>query len=165
MFKSALSQTARLPYRVPALSSRRTIVTLKDTLFVSHATAMGEGRNGTVNSDGDAPLGLKLSAPKSVGGKGDGQNPEQLFAMGYAACFLGALQAVARKSGNKDAASHAKIHASVALGPAAEMEGFGLKVDLKVEGVDDAALIQAAHDFCPYSRAVKHGIEVNVTKV
>jgi organic hydroperoxide reductase OsmC/OhrA len=62
------------------------------------------------------------------------------------ACFLGALQFVARKSGNKDAAANAKIHSSVALGRAAEMGGFGLKVDLKIEGVDDANLIQAAHE-------------------
>ena len=55
-----------------------------DGQYVSNATAIGEGRNGTVKSDGDVPLSLKLSTPKSIGGKGDGQNPEQLFAMGYA---------------------------------------------------------------------------------
>lgn len=99
------------------------------------------------------------------------------------ACFLGALQFVAAKAGKKEAAAKAKIHSSVVLGPAAEMDGFALKVDLKVEGIEDEALIKAAHEvvfswlsllypsltcppvqFCPYSRALKHGIEVNVSK-
>jgi len=139
-------------------------MTLKDTMYVSNATATGAGRNGSVESDGDAPLALKLSSPKSIGGKGDGQNPEQLFAMGYASCFLGALQAVAKQSGKTDTVANAKIHSSVALGHSAEIEGFALKVDLRVEGVEDESLIQAAHEFCPYSRALKHGIEVTVAK-
>ena len=101
----------------------------------------------------------------------------------FPACFLGALQFVARKSGKKDAAANAKIHSSVILGQSAEMDGFALKVDLKIEGIEDEALIKAAHEvvlsglpslcsplthtfvqFCPYSRALKHGIEVNVGK-
>jgi len=164
IWKPAFSQASRHAYRASGLSVKRTIVTLKNTMYVAHATAIGEGRNGSVKSSDDAPLSLKLSSPKSVGGTGDGQNPEQLFAMGYASCFLGALQFVSRQSGNKDAAANAKIHSSVSLGPAVGMSGFGLKVDLKVEGVDDANLIQAAHEFCPYSRALQHGIEVSVSK-
>lgn len=101
----------------------------------------------------------------------------------FPACFLGALQYVAGAAGKRDAAAKAKIHSSVILGPAAEMDGFALKVDLKVEGIEDEALIKAAHEvvfsllssaypplsypsvqFCPYSRALKHGIEVNVSK-
>lgn len=62
------------------------------------------------------------------------------------ACFLGALQAVARSSGKKDAAANAKIHSSVSLGHSAEIDGFGLKVELKVEGVEDEELIKAAHE-------------------
>jgi len=163
MFTAAASRlTVRRAFSVVP---RRTIITVKNALYVSNATAIGEGRNGTVKSDGDVPLSLKLATPKSVGGKGDGQNPEQLFAMGYASCFLGALQFVAGKVGKREAAANAKIHSSVVLGPAAEMDGFALKVDLKVEGIEDEALIKAAHEFCPYSRALKHGIEVNVSKV
>ena len=60
------------------------------------------------------------------------------------ACFLGALQVVARQSGSKDAAANAKIHSAVSLGHSKELEGFGLKVDLRVEGVDES-LVQAAH--------------------
>ena len=101
----------------------------------------------------------------------------------FPACFLGALQFVAGKAGKKEAAANAKIHAAVTLGRSAELEGFALKVDLKVEGIEDEALINAAHEvplswlsspypsltcpfvqFCPYSRALKHGIEVNVSK-
>jgi len=162
MLTSAASRLAAR--RTFSVVPRRTIVTVKKPLYVSNATAIGEGRNGTVKSDGDVPLSLKLATPKSIGGKGDGQNPEQLFAMGYASCFLGALQFVANQAGKKEAAAKAKIHSSVVLGSAAEMEGFALKVDLKVEGIKDEALIKAAHEFCPYSRALKHGIEVNVSK-
>lgn len=64
----------------------------------------------------------------------------------FPACFLGALQYVAGAAGKKDAAAKAKIHSSVILGPAAEMAGFALKVDLKVEGIEDEALIKAAHE-------------------
>ncbi|KAF9793006.1 OsmC-like protein [Thelephora terrestris] len=158
--------TSRLAFRRSfSAVPRRSIVTVKDTLYVSNATAIGEGRNGTVKSDGDVPLSFKLSTPKSIGGKGDGQNPEQLFAMGYASCFLGALQFVASNAGKKEAAAKAKIHSSVVLGHAAEMDGFALKVNLKVEGIEDESLIKAAHEFCPYSRALRHGVEVNVSKV
>jgi len=162
MFTAATSHLA--VRRTFSVIPRRTIITVKDTLYVSNATAIGEGRNGTVKSDGDVPLSLKLATPKSIGGKGDGQNPEQLFAMGYASCFLGALQFVAGKAGKKEAAANAKIHSSVTLGQAVELDGFALKVDLKVEGVEDDALIKAAHEFCPYSRALTRGIEVNVSK-
>lgn len=64
----------------------------------------------------------------------------------FPACFLGALQFVAGKAGKKDIAAEAKIHASVVLGNAAEMDGFALKVDLKIEGLEDDALIKAAHE-------------------
>jgi len=64
----------------------------------------------------------------------------------FSACFLGALQYVAGKAGKRDAAAKAKIHSSVVLGQAAELDGFALKVDLKVEGIEDDALIKAAHE-------------------
>ncbi|KAH7888866.1 OsmC/Ohr family [Phlebopus sp. FC_14] len=99
-----------------------------------------------------------------LGGKGDGQNPEQLFAMGYASCFLGALQMMAGKLGKKDAARNAVIHASVHLGEPEQMGGYGLAVDIKVEGVEDEELIKAGHEACPYSRALLHGVVVNVSK-
>jgi len=144
--------------------AKRTIITLKDHKYTAHATAHGQGRNGEVKCDEEHGLSLRLSSPKSLGGKGDGQNPEQLFAMGYAACFLGALQMMARKTGKKHAAENAVVHTEVHLGEPNAIGGFGLAVDIKVEGVDDDALIQAGHESCPYSRALKHGIVVKVSK-
>jgi len=148
-----------------AQTSKRTIVTLKDQKYTAYATARGQGRNGEVTSDGDGGLSLHLATPKSLGGRGDGQNPEQLFAMGYAACFLGALQMMAGKAGKKDAVKNAMIHTQVHLGEPKDIGGFGIAVDIKVEGVEDEALIQAGHENCPYSRALTQGAVVNVSKV
>jgi len=153
--------------RAPNALHKRGLITLKDHIFFSKATAEGAGRNGTVKSSGDAPLDLKLAMPKVAGGKGDGQNPEQLFAMGYSGCFLGALQLAAARAGKKEAAQNAKIHATVFLGHPTDpnLDGFGLRVEIAVEGCDDDAIIAAAHEFCPYSRALKHGVQVDVKKV
>ncbi|KAH7920705.1 OsmC-like protein [Leucogyrophana mollusca] len=149
----------------PYATTKRTVTTLKNHKYTAHATAAGQGRNGEVKSDDETPFTLRLAMPKAMGGKGDGQNPEQLFAMGYASCYLGALQMMAGKTGKKDAARNAVIHASVHLGEAEGLGGFGLAVDIKVEGVEDEELIQAGHEACPYSRALKHGAVVNVSKL
>ncbi|OJA18671.1 hypothetical protein AZE42_08860 [Rhizopogon vesiculosus] len=138
-------------------------VTLKNHKYTAHAIAAGQGRNGEVKSVNE-DFSLRLATPKALGGKGDGQNPEQLFAMGYASCYLGALQMMAGKMGKKDAVKNAVIHARVHLGEAEELGGFGLAVDIKVEGVEDEELIKAGHDACPYSRALTHGAIVNVSK-
>ncbi|KAI0775805.1 OsmC-like protein [Trametes elegans] len=132
--------------------------------YSAHATASGQGRNGQVKSDDDCGLELRLAMPKSLGGKGDGQNPEQLFAMGYAACFLSALQLVAGQTGKTDLARNAVVHTQVHLGQPEGMDGFGLQVDIQVDGVEDMDLIQAGHKACPYSRALAHGAVVNVSK-
>ncbi|KAI0675388.1 OsmC-like protein [Trametes maxima] len=142
----------------------RSLMTLKGHKYSAHATARGQGRNGQVKSDDDSGLKLRLAMPRSLGGKGDGQNPEQLFAMGYAACFLSALQMVAGQTGKTDIARNAVVHTQVHLGQPEGMEGFGLQVDIQVEGVEDMDLIQAGHKACPYSRALAHGAVVNVTK-
>ncbi|KAI0084855.1 OsmC/Ohr family [Irpex rosettiformis] len=144
----------------------RGIITLKDHLFFEKATASGAGRHGNVESFGDSALKLKMSMPKAAGGKGDGQNPEQLFAMGYATCFLGALQLQASRAGKKEAAEVAKVSAKVFLGHPddASMDGFGIRAEIIVENFDDDAIIQAAHEFCPYSRALTHGADVKVSK-
>ncbi|KAG6877889.1 hypothetical protein C0993_002553 [Termitomyces sp. T159_Od127] len=117
----------------------RSLITLKDHKYTAHATAKGKGRNGEVKSNG---LDLHLATPKELGGTGKGENPEQLFAMGYASGRMG-----------KDA-SKAVVHASVHLGEPKELEGFGLAVDIKVEGVDDDVL-KAGHE---------HGAVVKVSK-
>ncbi|KAF7796647.1 hypothetical protein EIP86_007829 [Pleurotus ostreatoroseus] len=132
---------------------RRTLMTLQDHKYTAHATARGQGRNGQVKSDDDCGLELRLAMPRSLGGKGDGQNPEQLFAMGYAG-----------QQGKTDMARNAVVHTQVYLGKPKDMEGFGLEVEVQVEGIEDQALIDAGHAACPYSRALKHGAVVKVTK-
>ncbi|KAF8843028.1 OsmC-domain-containing protein [Paxillus ammoniavirescens] len=142
-------------------TTQRSVVTLKDTKYTATAKAAGQGRNGEVHS-GD--FSLHLATPKALGGRGDGTDPEQLFAMGYASCFLGALQMVAGQKGKKDAVKNAVIYTSVHLGEAEKLGGFGIAVDIKVEGVEDEELIKAGHEACPYSRALTHGAVVNVSK-
>ncbi|KAI9571130.1 OsmC/Ohr family [Boletus coccyginus] len=144
--------------------SGRSTVTLKTVKYTATARAAGKGRNGEVYSADEAPLTLKLASPKALGGPGDGTNPEQLFAMGYASCFLGALQMMAGRLGESDAVKDAVIHTNVHLGEAEQIGGFGIAVDIKVEGVEDEEVIQAGHEACPYSRALVHGIKVNVSK-
>ncbi|KAL4074087.1 OsmC-like protein, partial [Scleroderma citrinum] len=129
--------------------------------YTAYATASGQGRSGEVKSNDFA---LRFTMPKALGGQGDGQNPEQLFAMGYASCFLGALQMMAGRMGKKEATDNAVIHVNVHLGEAEELGGFGLAVDIKVEGVEDEELIKAGHEACPYSRALTHGAVVKVSK-
>ncbi|KAJ3726895.1 OsmC-like protein [Lentinula raphanica] len=140
-------------------SQSRTLVTLKDHKYTAQATAQGAGRNGEVSSNG---LDLKLALPKEMGGTGQGQNPEQLFAMGYSACLLGAIQAVAKGMGKADMAKNAKVHASVHIGEPEGMPGFGIAVDMRVEGIDEE-LLKAGHEFCPYSRLMRSGGVVNVS--
>lgn len=137
---------------------------LQQTLYTAHATATG-GREGSAKSD-DGKLDVKLSTPKGLGGPGgDGTNPEQLFAAGYAACFIGAMKAVAGKQGIK-LPDDVSINASVGIGPIAG--GFGIEAALEISlpGMDhDAAqaLVDAAHQVCPYSNATRGNIEVTLT--
>ncbi|KAH9484825.1 hypothetical protein JR316_0001727 [Psilocybe cubensis] len=139
--------------------SARTVVTVKTVKYTATARAQGAGRNGTVKSGN---LDLKLASPKELGGDGKGENPEQLLAMGYSACFLGAVQLLAKKQGKEEMAKAAQIVANVSLGESAEKPGFGLTVDIQAVGIDEE-LAQAAHEFCPFSRALTQGAVVNVS--
>ncbi|MCB5226425.1 organic hydroperoxide resistance protein [Alishewanella sp. 16-MA] len=133
-----------------------------EILYKAVVTATG-GRDGQVNSD-DNLLSSKLSAPKALGGKGDATNPEQLFAAGYAACFIGALKFVA---GQQKLAlpADSTIRGEVGIG---KIEGgFGLDVDLFINlpglAADQAEqLVAAAHQVCPYSNATRGNIEVRL---
>ncbi|KAI0700739.1 OsmC-like protein [Cytidiella melzeri] len=138
-------------------------MTLEDHKYTAHATARGKGRDGEVSSDDDAGLTVRLAMPRSLGGKGDGQNPEQLFAMGYSACLLSAIQLASNNLGKTDEARNAVVHTSVHLGKPKDMDGYGLEVEIQVEGISQD-LIDAGHAACPYSRALKHGAKVTVTK-
>ncbi|KAI0745908.1 OsmC-like protein [Earliella scabrosa] len=160
--RTVVQRVAHAAFRPVNRLPTRSIMTLKDHKYTAHATAQGQGRNGQVKSDDDCGLELRLAMPRSLGGKGDGQNPEQLFAMGYAACFLSALQMVAGQTGKTDRARNAMVHTQVHIGEPKDLGGFGLEVDIQVDGVDDSELIQAAHQACPYSRALHHGAVVNV---
>ena len=122
------------------------------------------GRDGTGSTD-DGRLDVKLDVPEGLGGKGgDGTNPEQLFAAGYAACFHSALQAVARAE--KKDLGDSSVGARVSIGK--QGEGFALAVDLEVvipalEQEEAQALADAAHQVCPYSNATRGNIPVTVT--
>ncbi|KAI0786773.1 OsmC-like protein [Abortiporus biennis] len=145
----------------------RGMLDIKDHIYFARATAEGEGRNGIIKSMGDVPLELKMATPKQAGGKGDGQNPEQLFAMSYASCFLDSLQLVASRANRMDIAEKVKVHSAVFLGHPKDpsLPGFGLRVEVDVEGCDDDEIIGEAHEGCAYSRALRHGIDIKVSKI
>ena len=136
-------------------------------LYRTNATATG-GRDGRAATK-DGSLEVKLATPKELGGAGGpGNNPEQLFAAGYAACFIGAMKAVAAQGGPKVPAD-AKVTAEIGIGPRSE-GGFGLDIALEISlpGVDRAeaeALVAKAHQVCPYSNATRNNIDVRVTVV
>jgi Ohr subfamily peroxiredoxin len=135
---------------------------LDKRLYTATATATGGGRDGHVRSD-DGRLDLTMAPPKSLGGNGEGSNPEQLFAAGYSACFSSALQHIARL--RKIKTGPVTVQASVTIGPVAV--GFGLEVELAVSlpempQPEAEALVQAAHQVCPYSNATRGNIPVTV---
>lgn len=131
-------------------------------VYTARATVTG-GREGRAVSE-DGVLDLTLTAPKEVGGPGTGTNPEQLFAVGYGACFQGALSLVAKKHGID--ASGSELEIAVGFGP--EGESFAITADItaRIPGVDDAKaqeLVEAAHEVCPYSKATRGNVPVTVT--
>nr|WP_201469434.1 organic hydroperoxide resistance protein [Microbacterium hydrocarbonoxydans] len=135
-----------------------------DALYTAEALATGAGRNGRVTT-GEGRLDLDLAIPKEMGGSGDGANPEQLFAAGYAACFHSALQTVARTQ--KVKITDSSVGARVQIGSNGE-GGFGLAVQLEVVIPDlphdqAQALADAAHQVCPYSNATRGNIDVSIT--
>jgi len=137
---------------------------LDKVLYTAHATSTG-GREGTSKSS-DGVLDLKLTTPKELGGNGAvGTNPEQLFAAGYSACFIGAMKFVA--AAQKIALpADTSIKADVGIGPIPA--GFGIQVALTVTvpGMDRATaekIVHAAHGVCPYSNATRGNIEVTLS--
>lgn len=135
-------------------------------LYVAHATATG-GRDGRAVSS-DKILDVKLTTPKELGGGGGtGTNPEQLFAAGYSACFLGALKLVAGREKIK-LPDDTSIQGNVGIGPIPQ--GFGIEVELKISvpGLERAVveeLVNKAHVVCPYSNATRGNVEVTLTVV
>jgi lipoyl-dependent peroxiredoxin len=138
-----------------------------DVKYRTEATATG-GRDGR-SKTADGALDVKLTTPKELGGAGGvGNNPEQLFAAGYAACFLGALKFVAGQEKVR-VPNEATVTATVGIGPR-QAGGFGITADLKIAlpGLDRAqaeALVQKAHQVCPYSNATRGNVDVGLEVV
>ncbi len=141
-------------------------MTIETIAYRAHSTATG-GREGHAASS-DGALDVKLSTPKELGGPGgDGTNPEQLFAAGYSACFLGAMKHVASQE-KIQLPEDVKIDGHVGIGPIPT--GFGIEVELKISlpGMDKAqaqSLVDKAHIVCPYSNATQGNIDVTLTLV
>jgi len=135
-----------------------------NVLYTTQATAIG-GRDGRATTK-DGSLDVKLTTPKELGGPGGpGNNPEQLFAAGYAACFIGAMKFVSSQGGPKFP-QDASVTASVGIGPSSE-GGFGLVVGLSVSlpGLSSSSansLVEKAHQVCPYSNATRNNVDVKL---
>jgi Ohr subfamily peroxiredoxin len=133
-----------------------------DVVYTAEATASGGGRDGHVKSSDDR-IDLDTRPPKAAGGSGEGTNPEQLFAAGYATCFLGALLLVARTDGVKlDSATG--VTAQVGFGKDTE-GGYGINAHMigYLPGLDQQEadeLMAKAHQVCPYSKATRGNIDV-----
>jgi len=133
------------------------------TLYTAEALTVGEGRDGHGRTS-DGKLDLELAIPKEMGGSGNGTNPEQLFAVGYAACFHSALRVVGRQE-HADVSDSA-VGALVSIGQL-DNGGFGLAVELEITlpNVDPQTaqqLAEKAHQICPYSNATRGNIDVKL---
>ena len=136
-------------------------------LYTAHGSATG-GRDGKGRTD-DGKVDVNLTLPKEMGGSGTGTNPEQLFSVGYSACYLGALKHVAGKEKIK-ISDDAKVSANVTIGERDDKQGFGLAValDVSLPGVDKAKaedLVKKAHVVCPYSHSIKGNVQVTTNVV
>ncbi|KJZ14156.1 organic hydroperoxide resistance protein [Marinomonas sp. S3726] len=137
---------------------------LEKAVYTAYASATG-GREGQAQSD-DGKLDVVLSTPKELGGAGgEGTNPEQMFAAGYSACFLGALKYVAglEKVAIPD---DTKVSASVGIGPIPTGFGIEAAISVSIPGLDKetaTSLVEKAHVVCPYSNATRGNINVDVS--
>jgi lipoyl-dependent peroxiredoxin len=139
------------------------VTKVEKVIYKANATSTG-GRDGTSKTS-DGSLDVKLAVPKEMGGAGGGVNPEQLFAAGYSACFLGAMKFVA---GSQKIALPADTSINATVGIGQIPAGFGIEVQMvvNVPGMDKAAaqaLVDKAHQVCPYSNATRGNIEVSIT--
>ena len=138
-----------------------------NVLYKTSATATG-GRDGEAQT-ADGSLKVKLSTPKELGGGGGaGNNPEQLFAAGYSACFIGAMKFVSSQGGPKVPAD-TTVTANVGIGPRSE-GGFGLDIqlDISLPGLsreEAETLVEKAHQVCPYSNATRNNVPVRLNLV
>ncbi|PKO31058.1 MAG: organic hydroperoxide resistance protein [Betaproteobacteria bacterium HGW-Betaproteobacteria-9] len=138
---------------------------LDKVIYTARAHTTG-GREGASRTD-DGLLDIKLTPPKAMGGAGTATNPEQLFAAGYSACFMGALKHVA--SMKKIAVpADASIDAEVDIGPIPAGFGIAARLAVSLPGLDRAVaedLVNTAHQVCPYSNATRGNIDVTLTVI
>ena len=138
-------------------------------LYTAVGTSVG-GRGGGTARTSDGNLDVKITNPKELGGDGTGTNPDQLFAVGYSSCYLGAMKYVNSKQKKPLAlAKESSVTAHVSFGPRADKKGFGIEVKLEVSlpGLTKAqatALAKKAHVVCPYSHAIRKNVKV-ITKI
>ena len=143
-------------------------MSVKQVLYTAHGHATG-GRTGSGATD-DNRLNITLSTPKELGGDGgSGTNPEQLFSIGYSACFLGAMKFVAAQTQIK-LPEETKVSAAIGIGPRTDEGGFGITAALQISapGVAKAVLeelVQKAHIVCPYSNAIHKTVDVTLSVV
>lgn len=139
---------------------------LEKVVYTAHATSTG-GRDGKSESS-DGALKVSLSVPKEMGGPGGpGTNPEQLFAAGYSACFIGAMKFVAGQK-KTPLPADTSITADVGIGPIPGGFGIQATLNISIPGMDKAAaeeLVKAAHQVCPYSNATRGNIDVTLNVV
>ena len=138
---------------------------LDKVLYTAHAHTTG-GREGRSVSD-DGLLDVKLSPPKAMGGAGTSTNPEQLFAAGYSACFMGALKHVAGVK-KVTVPADASIDASIDIGPIPAGFGISARLAISLPAMDRSVaqdLIDTAHQVCPYSNATRGNIDVELTLI
>ncbi len=136
---------------------------LDKVIYTAKAHTTG-GRDGASRSD-DGLLDVKLSPPKAMGGAGTATNPEQLFAAGYSACFMGAMKHVATMK-KITVPADASIDAEVDIGPIPQGFGIAARLTVSLPGMDRHVaqeLVEAAHKVCPYSNATRGNIDVMLT--
>ena len=141
------------------------VTKVEKVIYKAHATSTG-GRDGKTRSS-DGLLDVKLSVPREMGGAGGGVNPEQLFAAGYSACFIGAMKFVA---GTQKIALPAETSINATVGIGQIPAGFGIEVQLEVtvpcmDRAQAQSIVDKAHQVCPYSNATRGNIEVTITVV
>ncbi|RAV31781.1 organic hydroperoxide resistance protein [Corynebacterium heidelbergense] len=137
---------------------------MSDALYTAKALSTGGGRDGHVATD-DRILDLNVRPPKALGGSGEGTNPEQLVAAGWAACFNGALQKIMKDSG-VDVTTSPEVRVEVSLNkvePGFELSAAIHAIIFDVDTEKATDLVNKAHEFCPYSRAMRGNIAVDVS--
>jgi len=136
--------------------------------YTAHAKASGGGRNGLTGTD-NGRLTFTTATPKEMGGSDKGTNPEELFACGYAACYLGAMRFVANRD-KLAMPAEATVASSVGIGPRDDGAGFGIEVTLDVSlpglsKADAEELTRRGHVVCPYSHSLKGNVTVTTNIV